>query len=52
MPRRFYVQLNTDDLTWFQDAIREWVKIMLPRSMPLSVCRFSEEWVHVTYHGA
>jgi hypothetical protein len=57
MPRRFYVQLNTDDLhmivvpPWFQDALREWIKIPLPRSVPLSACRFCYEWVQVTHHG-
>jgi hypothetical protein len=39
---------------WFQDALREWVQIPLPRSVPLFACRFcdeSDEWVQVTYHG-
>jgi hypothetical protein len=57
MPRRFYMQLSTDDLhmlvvpPWFQDALREWIKIPLPRSVPLSAYRFCDEWVQVTYHG-
>jgi hypothetical protein len=40
MPRRFYVKINTDDIhmtvvaPWFQDALREWIKIPLPHSVP------------------
>jgi hypothetical protein len=33
----------------FQDALREWIKISLPRSVPLSACRFCDEWVQVTH---
>jgi hypothetical protein len=57
MPRRFYMQLSTDDLhmlvvpPWFQDALREWIKIPLAHSVPLSACRSCDEWVQVTYHG-
>ena len=58
MPRRFYVQLDTDDLhmlvvpPWFQAALLEWIKIPLPRSMAMSACRFCDEWVQVTHFGS
>jgi hypothetical protein len=56
-PWRFIVQLTMDDLhmlivlLWFQHALRDWIKIPLPHNVPLSSCRFCEEWVQVTYHG-
>jgi hypothetical protein len=51
------VQLSTDDLhmlvvpPWFQHTLREWINILLPRSVPLSACRFCDEWVQVSYYG-
>jgi hypothetical protein len=31
--------------------LREWINILLPRSVPLSACRFCDEWVQVSYYG-
>lgn len=57
MPRRFFAQLNTDDLHMlvapptFQRAPRDCIKITLPSIVALGACRLCDEWVQVTYHG-
>jgi hypothetical protein len=57
MSRRFVMKLSTNDIhmlvvpPWFQHALREWIKIALPHSVPLSACRLCDEWVQVTDHG-
>ena len=56
-PHRFYVQLNDDDffmlviLRSFHTALKEWLKIPLPRCMPLMACHHCDEWMKVTTHG-
>ena len=32
-----------------KDALLDWIKIPLPRSVALSACRFCDEWVQVTH---
>lgn len=52
-PRRFYVQLDDDDLVMlviprpFQPVLKDWLQIPLPRSMPLSECLYNADWVQV-----
>ena len=55
VPRRFIMQLEQDDLHMlivpptFQKALRDWIRIPLPRVVPVSACRWCDEWVQVDW---
>ena len=54
VPRRFYVQLDMDDMhmlvipSAFQKVLKVFLKFRLPTSICLSACRSCEEWISVT----
>ena len=35
----------------FQKEVKEWLKIPMSRVVPVSACRWRDEWVQVAYFG-
>ena len=55
VPRRCVIQLDTEDVHMlvvppaFQQGFRDWIRIPLPRVVPVSDCRWCDEWVQVDW---